>query len=43
MLIKALETDEDDSYGKGFLMVRSRFENKGISSLLNYLKSSDSI
>ncbi|MDP4192767.1 MAG: protein DA1 [Bacteroidota bacterium] len=43
MLIKALETDEDDSYGKGFLMVRSRFENKGLSNLLNYLKSSDSI
>jgi hypothetical protein len=37
-LIKQLEEDEDDTYGKGFLKVKSEFENKSLSQLLNYLK-----
>lgn len=37
-LIKLLEEDEDDTYGKGFLRVKSEFEDKSLSQLLSYLK-----
>jgi len=36
--IKMLETDPDTIYGKGFLEIRLRFENKLVNEFLNYLK-----
>ena len=37
-LIKILETDPDINYGKGFLEIRQRFENKSVNDFLSFLK-----
>jgi len=36
--IKLLETDPDSIYGKGFLEIRQRFENKSVYDFLAFLK-----
>ncbi|MGE5429871.1 MAG: protein DA1 [Syntrophomonadaceae bacterium] len=37
-LIRQLEDDEDDTYGKGFRKVKSEFGDKSLYQLLSYLK-----
>ncbi|HEX2961045.1 MAG TPA: protein DA1 [Ignavibacteriales bacterium] len=37
-LMKQLEDDDDDTYGKGFLKVKSEFGDRSLNQLLSYLK-----
>lgn len=42
-VIKLLENDQDNVYGKGFNMVRSKFKNQDLNRFLDYLKINKSL